>query len=254
MSGTVSGIGPRVPVAPARAEPSEKTREVAAKKTVTSPAEVRAALAKAHQELTGEAASTQMLDILTAHVSLETAGGTRMFNYNFGGIKGHSPAGDTARYMTHEVTKDGERVAMSQPFRAYNTLEEGATDYLNVMRNRFPEAVEQAKTGDATAFAGALKRKGYYTASEESYASAIRRLSGDSTSAGHVRGVTSAHKESAANAAIHGHYRAIAAATSAPAYDAASDPLLTTTTLARVMDAVAQATMRIAAPEEPERG
>ncbi len=256
MANTVSAIGPgTVPApvrAPVRADGAAPAREVAAKKTVTAPAQVRAALAKAHQEVTGEPASNQLLDILTAHVSLETAGGARMFNYNFGGIKGKSPAGETARYMTHEVLANGEKKAMSQPFRAYSTLEEGAADYLQVMRARFPEALDQARGGDPAAFASALKRRGYYTASEESYTSAIKRLTGDSTSTGRVQGAVPANPTSAASAAVHGYFRHVAAASTMTAMDPRTDPLLTTTTLARVMDAVSQATMRIGAPDEAE--
>jgi hypothetical protein len=253
MANTVSAIGPGAFSAPvvASAAPAP-AREVAAKKTVTAPSQVRAALAKAHQELTGEAAPNQLLDILTAHVSLETAGGTRMFNYNFGGIKGKSPAGETARYMTHEVTETGERKAMSQPFRAYSTLEDGAADYLQVMRARFPEALDQAKGGDPAAFASALKRRGYYTASEASYTSAIKRLTGDSTSTGRVQGVVNANPQSAQAAAVHGYYRQVAAAEAGSSMDPRTDPLLTTAALARVMDAVSEATARIGAPEEAE--
>jgi hypothetical protein len=252
MANTVSAIGLGAASAPVAAPQMAPAREVAAKKTVTAPAEVRAALAKAHQEVTGEPASNGLLDILTAHVSLETAGGTRMFNYNFGGIKGRSPAGETARYMTHEVLANGEKKAMSQPFRAYSTLQEGAADYLQVMRSRFPEALEQARGGDPAAFASALKRRGYYTASEESYTSAIKRLTGDSTSTGRVQGAVSPDRTSAASAAVHGYYRNVAAASTVGSLDTSNDPLMTTATLVRVMDAVSQATMRIGAPDEPE--
>src|SRR5580704_3710470 len=121
----------------------QEARSVAARRTPASMSDVRAALGKALQSATGRAPSSRTVDVLAAQVSLETAGGQQMYNYNFGGIKGASPQGDTATYMTREVL-DGQSVHIAQGFRAYSTLDAGATDYVSVLRSRFPAAFAQA--------------------------------------------------------------------------------------------------------------
>lgn len=229
-------------------KPIPGAREVAARKTVTSTADIRAALARAHQAATGEAAPAPLLDMLTAHVSHETALGTRMFNYNFGGIKGKSPAGDTARYMTREVTPAGEEVHISAPFRAYSSLDQGAADYVDVMRSRFPEAFAQASTGDPAAFAAALKRRGYYTASETSYAAAMRRLVNDPGAIGTTEGPSlSAARAATPLLDIHPAHPGLSPLPTAEQLQgpaAAAQQLLGTTALARVMDSLSSLSAR----------
>lgn len=158
-----------------RAARAARARAVAPERTPLSQGEIREALGAAYERTTGRRASDATLDVLTAHVSLETARGQRMFNYNFGGIKGASPEGATARYQTHEVFH-GKRVKLEQPFRAYATAESGAADYLNLLRRRFPDAVAAADAGDARGFADRLGRAGYFTAPPSEYAAALERL------------------------------------------------------------------------------
>jgi hypothetical protein len=145
--------------------------------------EIRAALGRALQATTGRAASGKTLDVLSAQVSLETAHGTQMYNYNFGGIKGVSPHGETANYMTHEVM-DGQNVALSQGFRAYRSLDEGAKDYVAVLQARFPGALSSATHGDLGGFAHALKEAHYYTASEKEYAAGLQAAAPASSGTG----------------------------------------------------------------------
>lgn len=163
--------------AAARAREVSAGREVAARRTPLSTAEIRGAVGAAYGQVFGRPASDGALRVLTAHVSLETARGQRMFNYNFGGIKGASPEGTAARYQTHEVFA-GKRVKLEQTFRAYSTAESGAADYLNLLRRRFPDAVEAAERGDAREFAERLGRAGYFTAPAGEYAAAMERLFG----------------------------------------------------------------------------
>ncbi len=150
-------------------------REVAPRLTPVSQGQLRDAIARAHKKLTGRAPSPRTLDVLTAHASLETASGARMYNFNFGGIKGHGPTGETARCKTREVI-DGKEVTIRDGFRAYRTIDEGAADYMSLMRDRFPGAMEQASRGDVDGFARALKRSRYYTADEGAYAAGLRGL------------------------------------------------------------------------------
>lgn len=137
--------------------------------------ELRSSIAGAYAKQEGHPASAKLLDVLTAHASLETGGGAQMYNFNFGGIKGQSPAGDTAMCRTHEVL-GGKDVVVRDGFRAYRTLDEGATDYVAIMRGRFGAALEPAARGDVDGFAAALKKAHYYTASEKDYAAGLRGL------------------------------------------------------------------------------
>ena len=158
------------------------TREVEPQRTAVTQSDIRGALARAHVAVTGRAASGATLDVLTAQASLETASGSRMYNYNFGGIKGASASGETAKLRTHEVL-NGKDVEIKDGFRAYRTIDEGATDYVRLMSNRFPAAMQQAEKGNTDGFAHALKKSGYYTADESAYASGLRSLMGSSSTA-----------------------------------------------------------------------
>jgi hypothetical protein len=144
--------------------------------------DIRAALSRAFQNATGRPPSAHTLDVLSAQVSLETAGGKQMYNFNFGGIKGVSPQGQTATYMTREVV-DGADVHVAQGFRAYTSLDAGARDYVSVLSARFPAAFQRAAAGDLVGFAHALKQAHYYTAPEAEYAAGLRNVAGSSASA-----------------------------------------------------------------------
>ncbi len=152
-------------------------REVEPKKTSVTRADLKGAITNALTKLNGSAPSQSLVDTLTAQASLETASGASMYNFNFGGIKGASPAGNTAVLKTHEVL-GGKDVVIKDGFRAYNSLDEGALDYVKVMRDRFGGAMAPAAAGDTAGFAHALKKAGYYTASESDYAKGLSRLMG----------------------------------------------------------------------------
>lgn len=158
-------------------EAQAPVREVAPQRTVVSASDIRGAIARAHQRVTGRAAPPALLDALTAQACLETARGASMYNYNFGGIKGAGPDGTTASLMTHEVL-GGHDVRLAQGFRAYSSLEQGADDYVRLMVTRFHDALPAAARGDLGAFAHALKQAHYYTADEHEYAAALRSNAG----------------------------------------------------------------------------
>lgn len=145
--------------------------------TPVSRADLRNAIAKAYKTVTGKAASANVLDTLTAHASLETGSGGSMYNFNFGGIKGSSPTGEIAQTRTKEVI-DGKEIEIRDGFRAYHSLDEGALDYVKLMKGRFGRAVSKAESGDLDGFAHALKQANYYTADETKYATALHSLSG----------------------------------------------------------------------------
>jgi len=167
---------------PIAAVATHGVRQVEPLKTAVTQAALRAAIGRAYETVTGKAPTAAVLDTLTAQASLETGRGSQMYNWNFGGIKGVGPSGDTAACMTHEVI-DSHDVTVRQGFRAYKSLDEGAVDYVRVLQHRFGGALAQAGSGNLDAFAHALKSAGYYTASEKDYAAALHAASGTSATA-----------------------------------------------------------------------
>lgn len=165
---------------PIRAEAAGRTgaRAVQPQRTPLAPGRIRVAIERAYQEKHGSKPPEAMLDVLTAHVAHETADGNKMYNHNFGGIKGTSPEGFTAHLRTREVIR-GRTIRIRDGFRAYETPERGAADYLSYLERNHPQALERAEKGDVSGFAQSLKSRGYYTASLKDYqASMARRMEG----------------------------------------------------------------------------
>lgn len=152
-----------------------------ARRTPVTRDQIHDAIARALEQTRGTKPSGGLVDVLTAQACLETASGDRMFNYNFGGIKGQSPSGATAVLTTHEVV-NGQQVTIRDGFRAYASLDEGARDYVKVVQTRFSSAMAPAERGDVAGFAAALKKSGYYTASESDYAKGLQAMLAGSAS------------------------------------------------------------------------
>jgi hypothetical protein len=178
----IGAIGSASAAAATTAVEKPTQRNVEPTRTSVSRADLRAAIGRAYQKITGQTPSGGLLDTLTAHASLETGSGTAMYNFNFGGIKGHSQTGETAVCRTKEVF-NGKEVEVRDGFRAYRSLDEGALDYVRLMRGKFNEAVSRAEAGDINGFAHALKKASYYTADETKYADALQKLSNPSAKA-----------------------------------------------------------------------
>lgn len=214
------------------------TREVEPRRTPVTREQMRAAIARALQKETGARPSPRLVDTLTAHASLETASGDRMYNFNFAGIKGHSPAGTTAVLRTKEVL-DGREVTIKDGFRAYATIDDGARDYVHLMRTRFAGALDPAARGDVEGFAHALKQSGYYTAAEKDYAKGLASLS-SVPAAGPTKISVSASASRVTNPP-HVTFASLAAETPASgvvAGPAAARGAPTSISLARVQDAL----------------
>jgi len=150
---------------------------VAAVRTRLDRGQASAALRAAWQNVMGEEPSEGTVKVLTAQWAHETGNGASMFNYNFGGIKGTGPSGLTVSQRTREGFGANERT-ITDNFRAYRTAEEGAGDYVRLLKARFPGAVEAAKNADPQAFVHALKARGYFTGDEGAYTRSIVALSG----------------------------------------------------------------------------
>jgi Mannosyl-glycoprotein endo-beta-N-acetylglucosaminidase len=165
------GVLAKAETKPAKREPTV----VAPRTTKLSGSEAKAALTQAWRNVYGEEPNEKTSQILLAQWSLETGRGKAMMNYNFGGIKGAGPSGLTARYGTHEV-ENGKTVAITDGFRAYESPEEGATDYVRLLSKRYGSALDAARAGDPQGFVRGLKKNGYFTAPEAQYSAAITSL------------------------------------------------------------------------------
>lgn len=143
--------------------PGQETSPVA---TPTTTPEMFAALRSAWTFVIGGFASTPSLLVLLAQWHLETGGGRSMFNFNVGGIKHVS--GDGHAYAVYGTTEETSGTLTSQhaPFRAYESLEDGARDYLHTIATRFRHAWPAVILGDPAQFSHLLKEEGYYTLHE----------------------------------------------------------------------------------------
>lgn len=154
---------------------AERVRWTEPKRTQLSAAEARSAIARAFEEQTGKPLSAAGQAILTAQWAHETAHGASMFNFNFGGIKGASPEGLSVAQRTREGYGNSER-RIVDGFRAYSSAEQGANDYVQLLRSRYRGAIDAADAGDAEGFVRGLKEKGYFTGDPIAYARNISSL------------------------------------------------------------------------------
>ena len=150
---------------------------------------VKDALSTAFEAEMGRAPSEKTTKILAAQVALETGRTQAMINYNFGGIKGTGPSGLTTAYKTKEGDGATE-VTIRDNFRAYQTKEEGAKDYVHLLHTRFGDALSAAERGDSHAFVHSLKTHGYFTGNEATYTRLVDSLSGENFPASANRPLT----------------------------------------------------------------
>ncbi len=141
------------------------------------------ALERAWQQVMGEKPSEETKAVLTAQWAHETGRGDKMMNFNFGGIKGSAPSGLGADYKTHEGWGKTE-VRTVDRFRAYQSADEGAADYVTLLAKRYPEAVKAAQAGNPEQFVRELKRAHYFTGNESAYVRSVTSLANAALSSG----------------------------------------------------------------------
>lgn len=166
--------GPRAAVRPDFAQKlrSAEGQAVAATRTRLSAAEAGAALESAWSAQFGAPPRAEAVAILTAQWSHETGGGSSMFNYNFGGIKGTGPSGLHVTQRTREGYGAHE-VTIRDRFRAYQTAHEGAVDYVSLLERKYPKALEAAQEGDPARFVEELHAGGYFTGEKGAYVRSV---------------------------------------------------------------------------------
>lgn len=146
--------------------------------------------------------------VLMAHWALETGRGKKCVAYNVGNFK-HSqhsnrdycyfqtwevlPVKEARKYVSQSTMQTpcklvepdgGVRVTRinflpDHPaccFNAYETLDAGLKDYIEVVRRRFGDAWRALEKGDPWEFATALHAKGYFTADVGIYSKSIASL------------------------------------------------------------------------------
>ncbi|MEM9057256.1 MAG: glucosaminidase domain-containing protein [Pseudomonadota bacterium] len=124
--------------------------------------------------------------LLLAQAALETGWGKRLIatatgrdSNNMFGIKATGGwEGDRARVSTLEYS-GGVAERRHENFRAYETLEQGFADYVELLRHSPRYAAALGKGGDAAGFAAALQAGGYAT--DPHYAAKIEAIATGST-------------------------------------------------------------------------
>jgi hypothetical protein len=148
---------------------------VAPARTPLTGSQAADALQAAWQGAMGRAPSQNTLSILVGQWAHETGRGSAMLNYNFGGIKGTGPSGASTVYTTHEGA-GASAIQLRDRFRAYDSPEQGASDYLSLLQRRYPDALQAAERGDPVGFVQALKARGYFSGDEAAYAKSVAGL------------------------------------------------------------------------------
>lgn len=150
-------------------------RVVPRMRTVLSGEQAAEALRNAWQQSMGSAPSRGTLSVLTAQWAHETGRGQSMMNFNFGGIKGTGPTGMTATYATHEGFGSTKH-RIEDGFRAYDTPQQGAADYMSLLVRRYPGAISAAEQENPSKFVHALREGGYFTGDPTAYARSVGLL------------------------------------------------------------------------------
>ena len=183
---------------------SGKGQFILATRTPTTPQDVYAALIKAWRAQLGTEPKRESLLVLLAQWAHETGTGRATWCYNLGNVKA-KPGGardytfftcgeELTREQAQALLKDARvsvvkeysrggttmvsvRIVPDHPaccFRAFRTLDDGAADFLELLRKRFASAWPAVEDGDPAAFAHLLRLARYYTASVESYTRALK--------------------------------------------------------------------------------
>lgn len=189
--------------------PSEARRLPHALTSVTSE-EMFQALGKAWVRLFEAPPTKESLCLLVGQSAFETGWWKYMHNFNIGNVKSRvgdgcdytyfrcweilSPiqaaiyAKDEAVEVEEGLSLEGKVKAWFAPdhpvcrFRAYESLDLAAVDFLNKLTDRFSDPVPEKNAwaavlrGDAVSFCHALKLKGYYTGSEEIYTKRVKEI------------------------------------------------------------------------------
>jgi len=146
-------------------------------KTTVSDEELATAIINVADKEFGENLNKNQVNLILAQNAHETNYRKNMYNYNVGNIKytGNKDKYDFIVLNTKEYINDTSSVKVDAKFRAYESLEEGVKDYLNLIRRK-PSVWKAISSGDPDQFAHALKMTGYYTAPEKDYGRSLKMI------------------------------------------------------------------------------
>jgi hypothetical protein len=149
--------------------------------TRASTADVALALRRAWVKLLGETPKRESILVLLAQFTLETGGGRACHAWNLGNAKSIPGDGRSWTFFRCSEIIGGKEVFFDPPhpqtrFRAFETLDDGAYDYLELLHRRFAAAWPAVEAGDPAAFGHALAAQHYFTANEASYTRVLVHL------------------------------------------------------------------------------
>lgn len=179
--------------------------ELPDKKTPVTKEQVIEALWKAWQGFFGSTPKKESIWVLASQWALETGWGRSMHNFNLGNVKSRVGDGfDYQYYACNEILSKSEAVRLNDAdpehakilntradgtciiwfypphpgcrFRAFNTLLEGATDYITLLVKRFDKAWPAVSSGDPAQFSHLIRQQDYYTADEAPYTAQLTSI------------------------------------------------------------------------------
>lgn len=145
-------------------------------KTVRTPVsedELALALIQAWKEVLGSDPTKEQISVLLSQNALETNHRKAMWNYNIGNITTSGKGGFNYFNLKH---KDKNENVLK--YRSYNTLKDGAVDYLKLLsqNKRYASAWKHIINPNPELYAKTLKSSGYYTGNEAAYARNLKSL------------------------------------------------------------------------------
>ena len=154
-------------------------QRVEKRKTPVSDSEMSDALVYAWKELFKTTPTQEQIALVMAQNSLETGARKSMWNYNVGNLT--TTENSSYKYFdtlkTKEQIEPGKWVESYLKYRAYDSLKEGALDYLKfISGKRYANAWQHILNPNPQAFSKELKRSKYYTANESEYTKGITSL------------------------------------------------------------------------------
>lgn len=154
--------------------------QVAATRTPLDAPTLAAELANAWRAELGTEPRPDQLAVLLAQSALETGRWRSCYNWNLGNLKAGSAAPSWYAVRCSEIL-NGREVFFDPPhpacrFVAYPSRREGVAAYWRLMRQRFRSAWPFVEAGDPRGFVHALKAARYFTAAEQPYADAVKKL------------------------------------------------------------------------------
>jgi hypothetical protein len=157
---------------------NELPAELPAVKTPIDVADLYPALGAAWFRYFGTTAPHKSLLVLLAQSALETGRWRSCWCYNLGNAKHVANDGRSWCYYRCNELINGQWIWFDPPsqgccFRAFESLEDGAIDYLRLLIKQYAAAWPAVLLGDAAAFVEQLKRSNYFTAPLAPYRASV---------------------------------------------------------------------------------